>query len=300
MLDFFRSFIKLFGELTILFLGISFIVGIIQQTISEDKIRRMLSTKNKFLGYINALLLGTFTPFCSCSTVPVLAGLLKVKAPFGPTMTFLFTSPFLDPAVIALMIALLGVKITLIYSVVVLILPVIIGIVLEVFGFERYVKNIDIKNNKENEENISYQLSIKDKLKMYLINSLKEAWKLYISVLPYLLVGVIFGTVMHDVIPQETIAKYVGDNVFWAVPIAAIIGIPLYVNSTTILPIGVALAGAGVGFGPIISLIIGGTGASIPEIILLKKMFKLPLIIVFIISVFMLAISAGYLVQILL
>lgn len=81
-------------------------------------------------------------------------------------------------------------------------------------------------------------------------------------------------------------------------PIAAILGIPLYVNSTTILPIGVALAGAGVGFGSIIALIIGGTGASVPEIILLKKMFKSPLIIAFIISIFELAISAGYLVQV--
>lgn len=132
---------------------------------------------------------------------------------------------------------------------------------------------------------------------MYLVESVKSAWKLYISVLPYLLVGVIFGSVMHNAIPEETIAKYVGDNAFWAVPIAAIIGIPLYVNSTTILPIGVALAGAGIGFGPIIALIIGGTGASVPEIILLKKMFKPQLLIAFIVSVFMLAISAGYLVQ---
>lgn len=124
--------------------------------------------------------------------------------------------------------------------------------------------------------------------------AVKEAWTLYISVLPYLLIGVLFDSVMHDVIPQETIAKYVGDNAFWAVPIAAILGIPLYVNSTTILPIGVALAGAGVGFGPIIALIIGGTGASIPEIILLKKMFKPQLIVAFIVSVFALAISAGY------
>lgn len=174
----------------------------------------MLSTKNKFLGYINALLLGTFTPFCSCSTVPVLAGLLKVKAPFGPTMAFLFTSPFLDPVVIALMIALLGIKITFIYSKIVLILPVVIGIALDIFGFEKYVKDIDIRNKKKDQEDIGCQLSIQDKLRIYLINSLKEAWKLYISVLPYLLIGVIFGTVMHDVIPRETIAKYVGDNAF--------------------------------------------------------------------------------------
>lgn len=296
-MEFIKNFIKLFGELTILFMGITFIVGIIEQTISEEKIRRMLSTKNKFVGYINALILGTFTPFCSCSTVPILAGLLKVKAPFGPTMAFLFTSPFLDPAVIALMLALLGWKITLIYSVVVLIIPVVIGVLLDVLGFEKYVKNINIKQDKKDEELVAVNLTKKDKIKMYLVESVKSAWKLYISVLPYLLIGVLFGSVMHNAIPEEVIAKYVGDNAFWAVPIAAIIGIPLYVNSTTILPIGVALAGAGIGFGPIIALIIGGTGASVPELILLKKMFKPQLLIAFIISVFLLAISAGYLVQ---
>lgn len=299
MMEILKSFLILFVELTTLFLGISFLVGIIQQTISEEKIRRMLSTKNKLLGYVNALILGTFTPFCSCSTVPILAGLLKVKAPFGPTITFLFTSPFLDPAVIALMLALLGVKITIIYSVIVLILPVIIGVLFELLGFEKYVKNIIVKKPENNEEVIEVNLTKKQKINKYLIGAVQEAWSLYISVLPYLLIGVLFGSVMHDVIPQETIAKYVGDNAFWAVPIAAILGIPLYVNSTTILPIGVALAGAGVGFGPIIALIIGGTGASIPEIILLKKMFKPQLIIAFITSVFILAISAGYMVQVL-
>lgn len=252
-------------------MGITFLVGIIEQTISEDKIRRMLSTKNKFLGYINALILGTFTPFCSCSTVPILAGLLKVKAPFGPTMAFLFTSPFLDPAVIALMLALLGWKITLIYSMIVLIIPVIIAVLLDIFGFEKYVKNINIKQNKKNEELITDNLAKKDRIKMYLVESVKSAWKLYISVLPYLLVGVIFGSVMHNAIPEETIAKYVGDNAFWAVPIAAIIGIPLYVNSTTILPIGVALAGAGIGFGPIMALIIGGDRSKCSRNYIIKK-----------------------------
>lgn len=278
-------------------MGITFLVGIIEQTISEDKIRKMLSTKNKFIGYINALILGIFTPFCSCSTVPILAGLLKVNAPFGPTMAFLFTSPFLDPAVITLMLALLGWKITLIYSLIVLIIPVVIAILLDIFGFEKYIKNLNIKQDKKNEDHLIANLTKKDKIKIYLVESMKSAWKLYVSVLPYLLIGVIFGSVMHNIIPEEIIARYVGDNSFWAVPIATIIGIPLYVNSTTILPIGVALAKVGIGFGPIIALIIGGTGASIPEIILLKKLFKPQLLVAFIISVFVLAISAGYLVQ---
>ncbi|MGO0884611.1 permease [Clostridioides difficile] len=298
MTEIFNKFIYLFVELTILFLGISFLVGIIQQTISEEKIRSMLSTKNKFLGYINALILGTFTPFCSCSTVPVLVGLTKVKAPFGPTMTFLFTSPFLDPAVIVLMLTLFGVKITVTYSAIVLIFPLIIGILLEKLGFEKYVKNVNIKNSEEVKSNdMNLHLSKKELIKKYLIEAIKEAWKLYVSVLPYLIIGVLVGSLMYNVVPQDVIAKYVGDSNLWAVPIAAILGIPLYLNSTTILPIGVALSSAGVGLGPIISLIIGGTGASIPEIILLNKLFKKQLIVAFIVATFVIAISAGYLVQ---
>ncbi|WP_227849969.1 permease, partial [Clostridioides sp. ZZV15-6598] len=206
MIEIFNKFIYLFTELTILFLGISFLVGIIQQTISEEKIRSMLSTKNKFLGYINALILGTFTPFCSCSTVPVLVGLTKVKAPFGPTMTFLFTSPFLDPAVIVLMLALFGVKITVVYSAIVLILPLIIGILLEKLGFEKYVKNVDIKKSQEiNLYDINLNLSRKELIKKYLIDSAKDALKLYISVLPYLIIGVLVGSLMYNVVPQDVI-----------------------------------------------------------------------------------------------
>lgn len=298
MIEIFNKFIYLFTELTILFLGISFLIGIIQQTISEEKIRSMLSTKNKFLGYINALILGTFTPFCSCSTVPVLVGLTKVKAPFGPTMTFLFTSPFLDPAVVVLMLALFGVKITVVYSAIVLMLPLIIGILLEKLGFEKYVKNVDVKKSQEiNLYDVNLFLSRKELIKKYLIDSAKDALKLYISVLPYLIIGVLIGSLMYNVVPQNVIAKYVGDDNLWAVPIAAILGIPLYLNSTTILPIGVALSSTGIGLGPIIALIIGGTGASIPEIILLNKLFKKQLIITFIVATFIIAISAGYLVQ---
>ncbi|MCC0683687.1 permease [Clostridioides sp. ZZV14-6345] len=298
MIEIFNKFIYLFTELTILFLGISFLIGIIQQTISEEKIRSMLSTKNKFLGYVNALILGTFTPFCSCSTVPVLVGLTKVKAPFGPTMTFLFTSPFLDPAVVVLMLALFGVKITVVYSAIVLMLTLIIGILLEKLGFEKYVKNVDVKKSQEiNLYDVSLNLSRKELIKKYLIDSAKDALKLYISVLPYLIIGVLIGSLMYNVVPQDVIAKYVGDDNLWAVPIAAILGIPLYLNSTTILPIGVALSSTGIGLGPIIALIIGGTGASIPEIILLNKLFKKQLIITFIVATFVIAISAGYLVQ---
>lgn len=301
MLNFLSEFTFLFGELTVLFLGISFLIGIIQKSISEEKINSMLSTKNKFLGYFNALVLGTFTPFCSCSTIPVLAGLLKIKAPFGPTMTFLFTSPFLDPAVTALMIALFGFKITLVYSVIVLIFPVVIGVMLDRFGFEKYIKDIRIDKNEEmkSEEDKS-NLSKKELIIKYLKVSAKEAWGLYVSVLPYLIGGMLIGTLMHNVIPKEIIAKYVGNGNLWTVPIAAIIGIPLYVSSSTILPIGMALAGVGVGLGPIIALIIGGNGASIPEIILLNKIFKKELIVAFVVSIFVIAISAGYLVQYLL
>ncbi|MCC0648703.1 permease, partial [Clostridioides sp. ZZV15-6598] len=206
MTEIFNKFIYLFVELTILFLGISFLVGIIQQTISEEKIRSMLSTKNKFLGYINALILGTFTPFCSCSTVPVLVGLTKVKAPFGPTMTFLFTSPFLDPAVIVLMLTLFGVKITVTYSAIVLIFPLIIGILLEKLGFEKYVKNVNIKNSEEVKSNdMNLHLSKKELIKKYLIEAIKEAWKLYVSVLPYLIIGVLVGSLMYNVVPQDVI-----------------------------------------------------------------------------------------------
>lgn len=126
-------------ELTVLFLLISFVIGIVLDYLPNERIQQILGSKGG-KGYVSAGLLGAITPFCSCSTIPMLAGLLKARAGFGPTITFLFTSPLLNPIIIGLFFATFGMKVTVVYFLVALIVSILGGYVLEKLGFERYVK----------------------------------------------------------------------------------------------------------------------------------------------------------------
>src|SRR5699024_5979938 len=129
LLNFLQKLFKLFLDLTLLFIFISFLVSWLQQKVTEDRIKRVLDRPNKWSGYLYVTGLGALTPFCSCSTIPILAGLLSSKAPFGPSMSFLIASPLLNPVIVILLWTLLGWKLTLYYVVIVGIFAVLIGVV---------------------------------------------------------------------------------------------------------------------------------------------------------------------------
>ena len=139
-----KTFLMLFGELFGLFIGISFVVALLQIYISQDRIKRILTTPKKGLNSVLGALLGAVTPFCSCSTIPVLVGLFKSGAPFCGAISFLLTSPILNPAIITLMLAFFGVKATIIYAVFTFVFAVVMGLILDKAGFAKYVKNVTV------------------------------------------------------------------------------------------------------------------------------------------------------------
>ena len=288
---FLQTFFKLFIELTVLFIFISFLVSWLQQKVTEDRIKRVLDRPNKWSGYLYGTGLGALTPFCSCSTIPILAGLLSSKAPFGPSMSFLIASPLLNPVILILLWTLLGWKLTLIYAVVVGIFSILIGVIWEALGLKHSVKDVTVrKGSSSNEQqNVS-------KWKL----ALQDAWSFFYPLLPYLAIGVFIGAFIYDFVPQELIDKYAGGDNPWAIPIASVIGIPMYIRAEAILPIAGALVSKGMGLGTVIALLIGGAGASIPEVILLSKLFKRKLVVAFVISILVVAISTGLIVQIVL
>ena len=288
-LHFLQTFFTLFIELTVLFIFISFLVSWLQQKVTEDRIKRVLDRPNKWSGYLYGTGLGALTPFCSCSTIPILAGLLSSKAPFGPSMSFLIASPLLNPVILILLWTLLGWKLTLIYAVVVGIFSIIIGVVWEALGLKHSVKNVTVRkgSSSNGQQNVS-------KWKL----ALQDAWSFFYPLLPYLAIGVFIGAFIYGFVPQDLIVKYAGGDNPWAIPIASIIGIPMYIRAEAILPIAGALVSKGMGLGTVIALLIGGAGASIPEVILLSKLFKRKLVVAFVISILVVAISTGLIVQI--
>lgn len=287
-LSFLQTFFILFIELTVLFIFISFLVSLLQQKFTEERIKQILNRPNKWTGYLYGTGLGALTPFCSCSTIPILAGLLSSKAPFGPSISYLISSPLLNPVIIIMLWTLFGWKLTLYYFIIIVIFSMLIGIVWERLGLEHSVKKVKVRRgNGTNDESVpKWRLAIRD------------AWSFFYPLLPYLLIGVFIGAIIHDFIPQDIIVKYAGSDKPWAIPIASVIGIPMYIRAETMLPIGSALVGKGMGIGAVIALLIGGAGASIPEVVLLSKLFKRKLLVAFVISILSVAIITGFIVQI--
>lgn len=343
-----QMFLFLAVELSVLFLVISAGVSLIRQKIPDEKIQRMLGARHG-KGYLLSALLGAVTPFCSCSTIPMLRGLLSAKAGFGPTLTFLFISPLLNPIIVGLMWATFGWKVTLLYAVIAASVSVMASMLLDRLGFERHV--IDPKeatpscgsdcgpatrattqtNCSDNQRSAiraikplngpaccpapqpemaeqatlpcggdgTAALTRAPQLPTAWVQARIDAWQQFKTVLPFLLLGVLIGSFIYGFIPAEWIAAHAGTDNPLAIPFSAIVGIPLYIRAEAVIPLASVLLGKGMGMGAVMALIIGSAGASLTEVILLKSMFRTPMIAAFLTVILGMAILMGYLTQLL-
>jgi uncharacterized membrane protein YraQ (UPF0718 family) len=290
--DTLNMFTFLAVELTVLFLLISYLVGVLQLYIPPEKIQRILSSKNG-KGYIIAGFLGAITPFCSCSTIPFLKGLLRAKAGFGTMMVFLFASPLLNPIIIGLFAVTFGLKVTLFYFAVAMGVSISAGYLLEKLGFEKYIKPqayITPENKSCASNCANNAIPVSKWAKIW-----HNTWVDFKKVLPYLIGGIALGSIIYGFMPTEFVASVANENNPFAVPIAAVIGIPLYIRAEAVIPLSAALAAKGMGLGAVMALIIGSAGASLTEVILLKSIFKNQMIMAFLTVILSMAIGAGYL-----
>ena len=273
-------------ELIVLFLATSTIVNISLMYLPKEKIKKWMSSKGIFGNFIGAIF-GALTPFCACSTIPMTLGFLDMGIPFGVTMSFLIASPLMNPIILSILIALMGFKSALIYFLVTLVASIIFGIALEKMGGEKLIKKVKVKSN--NQLNLITPKNFKDKLRV----SFLKAWSDLKGVLVYLLIGVGIGSAIYGYLPQEFVLKFAGQDNLFAIPIAAVIGIPLYIRAETAIPIGVALMQKGMSVGAVIALIIGGAGMAIPEMSMLASIFKKKLVLSIVIVIFFTAVIGG-------
>lgn len=303
-----EMFVFLAVELSLLFIVISAGVSLIRQKVPDHKIQQMMGAR-KGRGYLLAALLGAVTPFCSCSTIPMLRGLLSAKAGFGPTLTFLFVSPLLNPIIVGLMWVTFGWKVTLLYAIIAAGVSVLASIILDSLRFERHIiasksssanccspaktspgttftpitasccrattKPIIKLQTERNEQKISACCSSTNSpIKV----AIKDALQQFKDVLPYLLLGVLIGSFIYGFIPSVWIAAHAGADNPFAIPLSAVVGIPLYIRAEAVIPLASVLMTKGMGLGALMALIIGSAGASLTEVILLKSMFRMPMI----------------------
>jgi len=284
--DALAMFTFLLVELTALFIAISYLVGVLQLYIPPSKIRNVLSSKHG-KGYVIAALMGAITPFCSCSTIPFLKGLIRANAGFGPMMVFLFSSPLLNPILIVLFAVTFSIKIAAIYFVMSMGISILAGITLEKLGFEKYI--IVPEEASDGSSGCCSSAATNKWKKLWL-----EVWKDFKQAFPYLLVGVSLGAIIHGFVPTDFITSYAGSDNPLAIPFAAVIGIPLYTRAIVMIPLAAAFVAKGMGIGAVMAFVIGSAGASIPELILLRSLFKTQMIVAFVLVVLSMAVTTGF------
>jgi len=282
-------FFLITAELTVLFLGISTLVSLALMYIPQDKLRSWLSKRGIF-GNVLAAIVGSLTPFCACSTIPMTLGLLKAGAPFGPVMSFVISSPLLNPIIITMIGALMGIKACLLYFSITFIGSVVFGIILDKIGGAAWVKDVQVKQSCCGTVTPQQPQTFSEKIRV----SFRSAWKDFKGVLPFLLIGVAIGAGIYGYMPQEFVISLAGPNNPFAIPVAAVIGIPLYIRAETAIPIGLALADKGMSMGAVIALIIGGAGMAIPEMSMLAGIFRKRLVVSIVGVIFATAVIGGF------
>ncbi|HRU94416.1 MAG TPA: permease [Anaerolineae bacterium] len=280
-----QFFVFILVELTALFLAVSTLVGLVFEYVSEETVRRWLGRKG-WLGNVLGAVVGAVTPFCSCSTIPMTVGFLRAGAPFGATMSFVLASPLLNPIILTMFLALLGWKACLAYGLVTFAASVIAGIALEAAGLAKDVRNVRVVGAHDKERLPTFRAKLR--------RAFAGAWADFRRVLAFLVLGVAIGAGIYGYVPNDFVARIAGPDNPIAIPVAALIGIPLYVRAETVIPIGVALTQKGMSLGAVIALVVGGAGMSIPEMSMLAGIFKVRLVGAFVGVVFAAAVIAGF------
>lgn len=283
-------------KILILLFVVIFLMGIVNSYFPVDKVKNYLS-RNKLYGleYLMASLFGVVTPFCSCSSVPLFIGFVRGGIPLGVTFAFLITSPLVNEVAIGLFIGLFGLQTTIIYVISGILLGTISGIILQKLQLERYltpwVKEVLANAQKDQEAFIAEKQTLKQRLPIIW----DEVLKILKGVLPYVIIGIAIGGLMHGYIPEGFFEQYMDKDNLFAVPIATILAVPMYSNASGILPIVQVLVAKGIPLGTAIAFMMGVVGLSLPEAMLLKKVMTIKLIAIFFGVVTLCIIISGYL-----
>lgn len=282
-------------KIILLLFVIIFLMGIVNSYFPVEKVRNYLSRKKLYgLEYLMASLFGVVTPFCSCSSVPLFIGFVKGGIPLGVTFAFLITSPLVNEVAIALFFGMFGLKTTIIYIISGVILGTFSGFILEKLKLERFltpwVQGVIKNAEKESEEFKQGNETFKQRLPVIW----REAMTIIKGILPYVVVGIAIGGLMHGYIPEGFFEQYMGKENLFAVPAATILAVPMYSNASGILPVVEVLVAKGIPLGTAIAFMMGVVGLSFPEAMLLKKVMTWKLIGIFFGVVTLCIMISGY------
>jgi hypothetical protein len=263
------------AKIFFLLVVIIFAISLLRSFFPPEKTKRVLEKVPEFIGNILAALLGIVTPFCSCSAVPLFIGFIEAGVPLGVTFSFLVSAPMVNEVALIMLWGLFGWKIALLYIASGIVVAIASGLVIGKMKLEKWVEEYVYKIRSG--EAAALTLTWKDRISY----ALGYAGEIVGKVWPYVLVGIAIGGFMHGYAPADFLAKYAGSGVWYAVPLAVLIGVPLYSNAAGVIPIVKVLMEKGMAMGTALSFMMAVTALSLPEAILLRKVLKPKLLAIY-------------------
>jgi len=273
-----RFFIFEVPKVLLLLVLVIFGVGIIRSYFSPEKTKQALAGKSTFMGNIMAALLGVLTPFCSCSAIPLFLGFVEAGVPLGVTFSFLIAAPMVNEIALIMLVGLFGWKTAIIYTLTGLLIAIVAGWVIGILKLEKYIQEwvFEVKTGQSGIDET--KISFSDRIKLGFETVKEIVGKIWL----YIVIGVAIGAAAHGYVPEDFMANLMGKSAWYSVPLSILIGIPMYSNAAGIIPIVSVLIEKGASLGTALAFMMSVIGLSLPEIIILKKVLKMPLILIFI------------------
>jgi uncharacterized protein len=267
-------------KVILLLVLVVFAVGIVRSFFTPERTRRILAGKRESVGNVLAALLGVVTPFCSCSAVPLFIGFVTTGVPLGVTFSFLVSAPMVNEVALALLFGLFGWKVAGLYLGTGLVIAIVSGLVIGRLRLEGWVEPwvYRVETRDADADAAAESLTWADRVRLG-ADAVKD---IVGKVWPYVLAGIAVGAGIHGYVPQDFMASFMGKDAWWSVPLAVLIGIPLYSNAAGIIPIVQALLGKGAALGTVLAFMMAVIGLSLPETIILRKVLRPRLIAVFV------------------
>jgi len=263
----------------LLLVGVVFVMGIVQTFFTQERTRALLHGKRVGVGNVLAATLGIVTPFCSCSAVPLFIGFLSAGVPLGVTFSFLISAPMVNEIALVLLFGMFGWKVAALYLAMGLLVAIVSGLIIGRLGMERHLEDWVQKI-------LVVQATGQVVVAMNWVERFEFGWshvgQIFGRVWPYVVLGIALGATIHGYVPEDFMASIMGKEAWWSVPLAVLIGVPMYTNAAGIIPVVQALIAKGAALGTVLAFMMAVIGLSAPEIIILRKVLKPTLIATFV------------------
>jgi uncharacterized membrane protein YraQ (UPF0718 family) len=265
-------------KVLLLLAGVIFVMGVIRSFFSPERTRAILTGRHEGLGNVTAASLGIVTPFCSCSAVPLFIGFVSAGVPLGITFSFLIAAPMVNEVALGLLLAMFGWRIALLYLVLGLSVAIAAGWVLGKLRLERWIEDWVLAQRAVVGQFEDEHLTWPDRVRAgrdAVVEIVGKVW-------PWIIVGIAVGAGIHGYVPEEFLASFMGRDAWWSVPLAVLLGVPMYSNAAGVIPVVEALLGKGAALGTVLAFMMAVVALSLPEMLILRRVLKTPLIVTFV------------------